>query len=321
MSIKPDVCNRNRPRPIAWLMAKPRSVLPGQYYMIQRRCSERRFFLRPDDTTNATFWYCLGVALERTGVQLIATIAMSNHVHVVVYDSKGTLPDFLHRFHQLLARAQNCHLRRWESFWSAEQTSRVRLVTIDDVIRKVAYVLANPVTAHLVDTAAHWPGATSWAAMKYRRVIAVTRPRQFFRKKMPPQIQIAHHVPSGIEHDAFWQGVETAVSELEAQAAETRRVEQRKILGRRQVRKQSPFARPSTEAARRGHAPRVASISKWHRFEALHRDKEFHAAYAEARRVWQAGGSPTFPAGTWGVRKLVKVESAPTNALALLFVN
>jgi hypothetical protein len=30
--------------------------------MITRRCSERRFFLRPDDDTNDAFIYCLGLA-------------------------------------------------------------------------------------------------------------------------------------------------------------------------------------------------------------------------------------------------------------------
>jgi hypothetical protein len=29
-------------------MSLPREVLPGRTYMITRRCSERRFFMRPD---------------------------------------------------------------------------------------------------------------------------------------------------------------------------------------------------------------------------------------------------------------------------------
>ena len=38
-------------------MTLPRQVVPGRDYMITRRCSERRFFLRPDDDTNDAF-YC-----------------------------------------------------------------------------------------------------------------------------------------------------------------------------------------------------------------------------------------------------------------------
>ena len=33
-------------------MTLPRQVVPGRDYMVTRRCSERRFFLRPDDDTN-----------------------------------------------------------------------------------------------------------------------------------------------------------------------------------------------------------------------------------------------------------------------------
>jgi hypothetical protein len=43
-------------------MTLPRQVVPGRDYMITRRCSERRFFLRPDDDTNDAFIYCLGLA-------------------------------------------------------------------------------------------------------------------------------------------------------------------------------------------------------------------------------------------------------------------
>ena len=40
-------------------MTLPRQVVPGRDYMVTRRCSERRFFLRPDEDTNNPFIYCL----------------------------------------------------------------------------------------------------------------------------------------------------------------------------------------------------------------------------------------------------------------------
>lgn len=289
-------------------MAKPRSVLRDQYYLISRRCSERRFFLRPDDATNAAFWYCLGFALGRTKVRLIAAIAMSNHVHLVVHDAEGNIPDFLQRFHQLLARSQNCYRGRWEAFWAAEQTSRVRLVNAEDVVRKVAYALANPVAAHLVDTAAHWPGASSWSALKHNHDVQAKRPRHFFRDKMPAAVTVQHAAPMTMTREEFWSQVEAAVQQYETDAAEVRRREGKKILGRSQVCKQSPYDRPSTTARKRGMSPRVACISKWHRIEALQHDKAFHAAYVEARGQWISGARPVFPAGTWALRRVVKVE-------------
>jgi putative transposase len=288
---------------------KPRPVHPGEYYMIQRRCSERRFFLRPSEKTNNTVWYCLGHALAHTGVQLIAATVMSNHVHLVVYDKDGTIPDFLHRFHMLLARALNCALGRWENFWAVEQTSRVRLVQEDDIIAKVAYTLANPVSAQLVDTAAHWPGATSWTAMKYGRPQVATRPLKFFRDNMPARVTVTHVIPQTMARDDFWLRVQDAVAVLESKAAAHRRDTGVRVLGRRHVCKQSQFASPTSQEPRRRLSPRVACRSKWHRIEALQRDKVFVNAYRDARSKWIENGELTmFPAGTWALRRFVPID-------------
>jgi len=95
--------------------------------MFTRRCSERRFFLRPDSPTNNAFWYCLGWAAQIHGIVLHAAVAMSNHVHVVATDTRGVYPNFLRDFHGLLARVINAARGRWEHFWDANQASAVLL--------------------------------------------------------------------------------------------------------------------------------------------------------------------------------------------------
>jgi len=60
-------------------MTLPRQVVPGRDYMITRRCSERRFFLRPDDDTNNAFTYCLALAAKRAKVEVTFSVALSNH--------------------------------------------------------------------------------------------------------------------------------------------------------------------------------------------------------------------------------------------------
>jgi putative transposase len=81
--------------------------------MITRRCSQRRFLMRPDgDTTNA-FLYCLAVAAKRTQVDVIFFVAMSNHYHAGVIDTAGRLPEFLEYFHKLFAKHQNVLRGRW----------------------------------------------------------------------------------------------------------------------------------------------------------------------------------------------------------------
>jgi hypothetical protein len=51
-------------------MSLPRAIVPGRRYMITRRCSERRFFMRPD-LDNNTFVYCLALAARKAGVSIV----------------------------------------------------------------------------------------------------------------------------------------------------------------------------------------------------------------------------------------------------------
>jgi putative transposase len=83
-------------------MTLPRQVVPGRDYMITRRCSERRFFLRPDEDTNNAFIYCLGLAAIRANVQVTFSVAMSNHHHTGIHDADGNFPIFTEHFHGLL---------------------------------------------------------------------------------------------------------------------------------------------------------------------------------------------------------------------------
>jgi hypothetical protein len=93
--------------------------------MITRRCTQRQFLMRPDPATNNAFVYCLAVAAEHAGVQVLFTSAQSNHHHTGIYDPKGTYPEFIEHFHKLFAKCMNSLRGRWENFWSSEQTSVV----------------------------------------------------------------------------------------------------------------------------------------------------------------------------------------------------
>jgi REP element-mobilizing transposase RayT len=67
--------------------------------MITRRCSERRFFMRPDRETNNAFIYCLALAARKASVGIVCAGTMSNHYHAIVVDNDGRLPQFLECFH------------------------------------------------------------------------------------------------------------------------------------------------------------------------------------------------------------------------------
>src|SRR6266536_2268807 len=173
-------------------MSLPRAIVPGQTYMITRRCSERRFFLRPDPETNNAFIYCLALAAEKYGVKVIFAATMSNHHHTGVVDVEGKLPDFLAHFHKLVAKHQNALRGRWEAMWANEQTSVVELVEPEDVLDKMVYALVNPVADHLVERVQDWPGVSSLAATLAGNPLVANRPRTFFRPDgdTPPAVSL-----------------------------------------------------------------------------------------------------------------------------------
>ena len=149
--------------------------------MITRRCSERRFFLRPDDETNNAFVYSLALAAQRAKVDILFVVAMSNHYHAGLHDPDGNFPIFSEYFHALLARCLNVHLGRFENFWSSEPTSVVRLLERKDLLDKMVYAYANPAASDLVDTTEEWPGVNSYRASLSTGLLAATRPPFFFR--------------------------------------------------------------------------------------------------------------------------------------------
>jgi hypothetical protein len=57
-------------------MSLPRQVLPGQFYMITRRCTQRQFLLRPDPATNNAFTYCLIEAAQQCEVDVLLPCAL-----------------------------------------------------------------------------------------------------------------------------------------------------------------------------------------------------------------------------------------------------
>jgi len=99
--------------------------------------------MRPDEETNNAFIYCLAEAASRFRIQVLFTVAMSNHRHTGIHDPEGNYPAFLEHFHpegnypaflehfhKLFAKCQNALRGRWENFGSSEQTSVVRLRTV-----------------------------------------------------------------------------------------------------------------------------------------------------------------------------------------------
>ncbi len=297
-------------------MGLPREVLPGRTYMISRRCTQRQFLLRPDPELTAAFLYCLAEAAQRFGIEVLFTIANSNHHHTGIRDPLGNYPAFLEHFHKLTAKSGNALRGRWENFWSTEQTSVVRLVDPEDVLSKMVYALANPVKDHLVERAHHWPGASALRAILGDQTLTLARPRCFFRElgPMPKVVSLRFVRPPGFEHlshEEFVGLVESRIAAVEAKAADERRQTGRRILGRAAVLRQSWRDRPQSREPRRTLSPRVAARNKWSRIEALFRNGAFLGAYRAARDAFVRGARDViFPAGTYWLRLFAEVRCA-----------
>jgi REP-associated tyrosine transposase len=287
-------------------MTAPRQLLKGTSYLVTRRCSERRLFLRPSKKTDAIFLYLLAVAANRYGIRVHAFCVLSTHFHLIVTDPDARLPEFHRYLDGLVARAMNCALGRWERFWGPDSYSAVRLETDDAVLEKMVYVLANPAAAGLVRRGTEWPGLWSDPDLIGGAPIVVERPAEFFRKlgRMPASASLQLERPPGFEgNPAFAERLCGELRAAEDRAAAELEAEGRSFLGAARVLAQKPHARPAPGEPRRGLNPKVACRSKWKRIEALQRLEEFGLAYRAALASWRAGvRDALFPAGTWLMR-------------------
>ncbi len=278
----------------------PRPVFAGELDMITRRCTQRQFLLRPDRETNETFLYVLGLAAEHAQIDLIYAMVMANHEHLHTGDPHGNRVAFYKYLHELVARAMNALRGRFENFWAVEQTSVVRLVTVDDLIDKIVYAATNPVTAGLVARVDQWPGVNTLRALLDKKPIVVKRPRHFFSEDMPESVTLHFRIPPGLgDEDQILARIRAGVAAVEAAEAAKRAATGARVFGRRAVRKQSWRDRPRTHEPRFGLRPQVACRNKWARIEALQRNADFLAAYLDARRLWLAGRPALFPLGTY----------------------
>jgi REP element-mobilizing transposase RayT len=296
------------------LMTLPRDIHPGRVYMISRRTTQRQFLLRPDDLTNRIFLYALAFAAERFNIDIIAVTTMSNHYHAVVHDPDAMLPRFLELTHALTARALNLHRGRWENFWAAEQANFNYCVEQGDVLDKTVYALANPVSAHLVDKVAHWPGISSINWLD-GRTITVKRPHLFFSSRMPESISFRLSVPPRFDGDrAQWADqVRAQVADAEKAAAAKRAIAGVRVVGRKRVLAASPFDRPDSREPRGQLRPLIAAKNLEARIGALTALEEFRRLYYKARAAFCAGlRSVLFPVGTFGLVHYCRVSVTPS---------
>ena len=289
-------------------MTLPKQYLPGTIYLVTRRCTQRQFLLKPSALTNQLFAYCLAAAMVHAQIELFAYCVISNHYHLVVRDPFARLPKFLAYLNKYVAKCINTSLGRYENVWSSEPPSTVALSTDEDVLDKMVYTLANPVTAGLVSRGKDWPGLRSTEKQWLQEPCVIELPPIFFRTdgNMPEQLELKLSRPPIFEEMSDAELSEELARQVYAREEEERRRRKRKglkFLGRQKVLSQSPFGQPRRQTPRGTLNPRVAGRDKWRRVEALRRLKQFWIDYRDAFLRWKAGmRDVVFPAGTYSLR-------------------
>lgn len=289
-------------------MSQPREIVPGATYLITRRTLRRHLLFRPDAAITQFLVYALAVSASRFGVQVHALCAMSTHLHLVVTDVRGVLPRFLQFFHRIVALGTKV-LRRWEgAVWDQEATSVVRLLTPAAVVEKIAYTLANPVTAGLVRHAREWPGAKVTIGEIGRGELRAKRPSVYFdplNAQWPAEATLRIALPPSVEPgstDDFHGEVATELKRQEAAAQAEVQGRGCQFLGAERASQESPYERATSFEALRARNPTFAvgreQGSAWQ--NAATAVRAFRASYRAAIERWRAGlRDAVFPVGTW----------------------
>lgn len=299
-------------------MTAPRCRLPGTLYMVGRRTERRVHLFRPDDVTNQEFLYCLGVALQRTGVSLVAIMLMSNHYHLILEDHDGSITKLTELLNQLLTKTRQVS-RGWTGrVFDAEGPSYVELLTARAAVDRIGYALANPTAAGLVRSSADWPGLRTRVEDLGVATMKVARPRSYFANDgdMPAEVELRLEMPQLLLHvyglKQARERIAAAVERHEKAAREKAAKLRWKFVGVERVLERSPYSRAKTLEDRRKLNPRYAGDEEAIR-AAVARDREFVRRYYAARDHWlQDDTKVVWPAGTDALQRRYGVPCHPS---------
>ncbi|TXD35156.1 hypothetical protein FRC98_16935 [Lujinxingia vulgaris] len=301
-------------------MTRPRRHVEEQVAMMTRRCLDRKFLLRADDTMNAIANYEVARSAERSGVSVHGVVVMSNHVHIVVTDPKAKRSAFMRDAMAGFARARNADLGRRGYFWDEGPYCDTVLLDHEAMEEKLLYTFLNPVLSELVDRVEEWPGFMIRPA-DWEQTVKVPRPQDFYSKRQPEFIEFKAKRPPGYDHMTLEELVayfERRIKEKEDELIAAREREKRRVAGIADILAKLPTFRPATESEAGGIRPRFASKNPEVMRAAIERERAFYAAYTRQRERWVQGKKRVvFPSGTLWLKQNAPVkcqERDPTEA-------
>jgi putative transposase len=282
-------------------MTRPRQVIPNQFHLVTRRCTQQQFLLSPDAEINNAIAYCLADAAQRFEIDVLLITVESNHHHTVIFDRHGRFPEFIEHFHKMVARCVNTARGRRENLWASGEACVTRLLDYETILAKLAYTAGNPVKDLLVERATQWPGLTAYGYLINRKPLRTRRPRFFFRadRAWPDELTLTFAIPPELgDADEVIAELQVLVAALEEETKQLRQRTGARVIGRKAILQQHWRSSPTKVEAPRTLRPRFAG-RRPARVEALTEYKEFLAAYRVAFEECRMGNACLFPAGTY----------------------
>lgn len=140
----------------------PRLLLPHTVVLLTSRVQQGLPFACTP-LMEMLLWSALAVAQNLYPIKIIAFVVMGNHVHLIVLvEDPEVVESFMERFKCETAHAVNRLLgRRQVTVW-CEGYDSPAILTVADLIEKVAYVYANPIRAHRSKSIGAYQGVSSW---------------------------------------------------------------------------------------------------------------------------------------------------------------
>jgi hypothetical protein len=187
------------------------------------------------------------------------------------------------------------------------------------MIEELAYIMANPVEAGLVDTAEEWPGVMALPEELGTKTWTIERPNVFFdsERSMWPETSVLRlRMPATQLTDAELRcRVKNELGQLETEARGQVQAKHVRALGRSGILEISPRSRAKSREPMKGLNPNfaVGRGQKSAFIRAVQALRTFRGTYREALVQWRQGiRDVLFPKYTWQMSWLhaVQVESA-----------
>jgi hypothetical protein len=309
--------NRARGKARGYARVRARPIYPGRRYKINRRCVCRLMLFAPgtDPEELANFiGYSLARAAANNGIQLHASLWMSDHHHTDVTDPDANMVPFKQQLHSLVARGRNAQLGRIGDVWTHQKPCDPRRPTDDETLVDLVYTLTNPVKAGLVKWARQWPGFTT-IGWRFGETRTFKRPDGFFDENgdMPEEVSLTLVRPPiflELDDNALYAKLMEAVRQRELEIHRSMRAKGRRFMGLRKLARQRWNCEAKSFEERFTIAPKHAGSSKRQVLVEIGRDREWERQYAAARALMLAGKPAVFPAGTYWLRRFAGVEVA-----------